>query len=184
MRTFSVHHRGITLVTTLLLLGVLLGVMAAIVSVTLKQYQFSNIAYDSEVAFQAASAGMECAQFMDWEHDAFTIGTTTEPVCMGQSPFGGRMGVATTSGVEQKFRYSWHTGTNPDVCSEISVFKFYNPTASVPLVVRGVKVLREGLDYCPVGAECTFIEARGYNVACDQLDSGGRVVEREYTILY
>lgn len=180
MRTQK-NQDGITLLITLLLMGVLLGVSSSILNITLKQFQLSGIAYQSEVAFQAANAGLECAQFHDWENNSFDVpgngnlnGSAASVACM-QEPAASDILGAAGSGDEQKFRFSWGT---PEVCSEFSVYKYYNETGDEPMPAD----IRA--EPCTMGSECTVIKARGYNVACGQIGGGGRVVEREYTIVY
>ncbi len=179
MRTHT-SQNGVTLLVTLLLMGVLLAVTTSLINITLKQYQFSGISYDSEVAFQAASAGMECTQFNDWVNDEFRIGNAHDPAtCFGVASADLAGSGAVSSGEEQEFRFSWG---NPNVCTEVSVFKFFNATNPVNLTVRGTNI-RPGQP-CPAGAVCTFVESRGYNVACNNVGASPRVVEREYSLLY
>jgi hypothetical protein len=176
---------GITLIITLLLMGVLLGVTTSLVNITLKQYQFSSISYDSEVAFQAANAGMECAQYHDWEGSAqtFEVGQSRSSIsCFGQPSMNDMITNPANipNGGEQRFRFTWG---DPEVCSEVSVFKFNGVGAGgTPIAPRGVDV-RPG-EPCPNGSVCTYIEARGYNTSCESIDQSPRVVEREYTLLY
>jgi hypothetical protein len=195
MRT-TTKQDGITLLITLLLMGVLLGVSTSLLNITLKQFQLSGIALASEMAFQAANAGMECALYYDFP-------PSTE--VQGNAPFdiplngGGRaqstiwcMNVQAStditiqdgsfaSGEEQHFTFSW--GTAPfEVCTDFSVYKFSNANNPVDVVVNGVD-MRPNSD-CPAGSVCTVIQSRGYNVACSQIGSATRVVEREYTQVY
>ncbi len=180
MRTHT-SQNGVTLLVTLLLMGVLLAVTTSLINITLKQYQFSGISYDSEVAFQAASAGMECAQFHDWVSEEFNIESVhNNVICFGENSLNPVPPGTVASGEEQEFRFSW--GDPNDVCTEVSVFKFYNAVASTTLMVRGTDI-RPGQP-CPPGAVCTFVESRGYNVGCNDVGASPRVVEREYSLLY
>lgn len=199
MRT-STNQDGITLLVTLLLMGVLLGVSASLLNLTLKQFQLSSIAYTSETAFQAASAGIECALYHDLPRTGespFKVlsGASTVPeevsiACMGNVTSGDIADSANTtvvSGEEQRFQFSWG---NPAVCTEFSVYKFFDETNPVSMVVNGVPmdIDRDGVpatvEPCPQGSECTIVQSRGYNVACTDIAGGGRVVEREYTRIY
>jgi hypothetical protein len=172
-------ERGMTLLITLLLMGVLLGVSASLLNITLKQFQFAGIASESEVAFQAANAGIECAQYRDQVDNKFDVpgngtGQAIQAVsCMG---VGGTGNGTAQSGIEQRFQFSWG-----GLCTEVSVYKFYNTSGSAPMVVNGTTLKAGG---CPQGSECTYVQSRGYNVICSQLQTTARVVEREYTILY
>jgi hypothetical protein len=179
-------QEGITLLVTLLLMGVLLGVSASLLNITLKQFQLSGVGYSSEVAFQAANAGMECALYRDWVSKEYDIGALRNAVqcfsSVSSSDIGSDPNTNGTvdSGEEQLFQYAW--GTNPQKCSQISVYKFFNATAPVNLLINGVDV-RPSSD-CPANTICTVIQARGYNVACAVTTTASRVVEREYTQIY
>lgn len=195
MKPHNTNEKGITLLVTLLLMGVLLGVSASLMSITLKQFQLSGIAYSSEVAFQAANAGMECILYHDFNTDSdsnpvngiqspFEVkgdGTTVPEEgsisCMGQSSADVESSNNNTvvSGEEQKFVFSWG---NPAVCSDVSVFKYYSTSADIIYTISGQSKT------CPRYSTCTVVQARGYNVGCNDRATNPRVVEREYTQVY
>lgn len=174
------HKDGITLLVTLLVMGILLAISSSLLNITLKQYQISGIGLASEMAFQAASAGMECALYYDTslaDGGKFDIGTGAETLeCFEDTD---NTPDAPESGDEQVLSFDWGT---PALCTEISVFKFFtNDPAGVELIVDGVDV-RSGTP-CPAGSTCTVVQARGYNVACGNKNSI-KVVERELTLVY
>lgn len=181
------QHKGITILITLILVGVFLGISAALMSVTLRQFQLSNIAYDSEAAFQAANAGMECALNEDLVLDTFSIpksGPLAALSCMNVLDGNGDSAPTSvggvTSGEEQLFEFTW--GFDPVLCSQFSVYKFFSSSADVPLMVNGVD-MRPGVP-CEEDATCTVIQSRGYNVSCAEVQTLRDVVEREYTLIY
>lgn len=205
------HTRGVTLLITLLVTGVLLGISTSLLNITLKQYSLSSISAGSEVAFQTASAAMECALYYD--RNSTVSGPLEVPsradtpdsqtsqasiTCMGDTasaddfsnpPFtdNNETDNLAESGNEQRFQFEWG---NPAICSEVSVFKFH----------EGEQVQVNGRDFwdgdadaydagadneCPTGVVCTVIQARGYNLPCASLgDTNGKVVEREITQVY
>jgi len=209
------HHQqdGITLLITLLLMGVLLGVSTALLGVTLKQYQLAGISYDSEVAFQAASAVIECALHHDYElfpNSPFNV--PSDP--LGPNVFAKQsvrpsmtcMGITVQStvrpndpwyswdldtvnhlamiGNEQYFQFDWG-----NTCSEVSIYKFLEPVALDPDTNANWAVMVGNTDFrpgspCPEGSTCTVVQARGYNVSCANINTAPRVVEREYTQVY
>ena len=201
--SMRIHHKqdGITLLITLLLTGVLLGVSTSLLNVTLKQFQLSGISNASEAAFQSASAGMECIRFHDQNKDGVApdfpasrfdvneISSTTQVIpetgvlCMGALVDDASTTNATVqSGEEQRFQFSWGT---PAICSDVSIYKFYDTVATVPMIIDGVNFRPTPAgNGCPVGVRCTIIQSRGYNVGCGEINAGGRVVEREYTQIY
>ncbi|MCR4286008.1 MAG: hypothetical protein NUW00_03905 [Candidatus Kaiserbacteria bacterium] len=177
----NVTERGVTLLITLLLMGVLLGVGASLLSITLKQYQLAGIAYSSEMAFQSATAGMECALYHDFPKSGvspFDVGETVgDMTCMGVSDaVAGAVGTI-TSGEEQRYQFSWGA---PEVCSEVSIYKYFSDSANVNYTINGTN------KSCPQNSSCTVVKARGYNVSCGAVNAGTnpRVVEREYTQVY
>lgn len=189
MRTCT-KQNGITLLVTMLLMGVLLGISASLISITIKQFQLSGIAYESETAFQAANAGTECALYNDYINNEFALGTRDPMTCFNSISSEDLLEVpggdlSASSGEEQRFRFSWGA---PAVCTEVSVYKFFeDPVADgnntgPSLMVGGID-MRPG-NPCPEGGTCTVIQSRGYNVACANINNVARVVEREYTQVY
>lgn len=200
------NQEGIALLITLLLMGVLLGISTALLAVTLKQFQLSGITFQSEKAFQAANAAMECANFYltpkagdSIFFDAAVVTKTRIPAgaffCFNQAnaidEVGGTVGSEYDADDEdfneQRFQFTWGTGSDK-VCSEFSVYIFHNPqvggvdaSEAIDVIVHGSLPLRND---CPEGGTCSVVEARGYNVACEDMDAGGRVVEREFIVVY
>lgn len=194
------RQEGVTLLVALLLVGVLLGVSTSLLNVTLKQYQLSGIALASEMAFQAANAGMECALYHDFPKSnpgKFEVPSANNPdpeqttipliTCMGNitvsatnidnAPYNGDEDGKAVSGEEQNFIFDWGS---PQVCVDISVFKFYSTSTDVARWVGGNRMSPD----CRQNSVCTVIQSRGYNVPCAQKNTGTRVVEREYTQVY
>ncbi len=197
---------GITLLITLLLMGVLLGISTALLNVTLKQFQLSGVAFQSEIAFQAANAAMECALFHHFPSsgngkfydaavtDDSRIEVADALTCFNQPAVGDLISGAIGSEYDednedlnhQRFEFSW--GTSPQVCSGFSVHLFHTPDDGdgiqepIPVWLDGENKLRQ--NDCPEGSSCAVVEARGYNVPCEEIDDGGRVVEREFIVVY
>lgn len=201
------NQSGIALLITLLLMGVLLGIGTTLLNITLKQMQLSSIAYESEKSFQAANAGVECALYYDF---AFSVSPFEVPgdggeqtvipaiTCMGDTSLANENpkdfvkvnndeatignGLA-TSRDEQRFQFDWS-----NLCTEVSVYKFYvdnndGNVDNVDVELSDGTNMRPGAP-CPEGSECTIIQSRGYNVPCNTIGTGVRVVEREYTQVY
>src|SRR6056297_3030355 len=58
---------GFALLVSLIVVSVVVSVGLVLLDVTIKQLRLSSNSTDSEIAFHAANAGMECAQF--WRRD-------------------------------------------------------------------------------------------------------------------
>jgi hypothetical protein len=173
------NERGITLLITLLLMGVLLGVSSSLLNVTLKQYQLSGIALSSEVAFQAANAGLECILYNDFPvtgsstfavpNDGNEQAVSPSVLCMGES-----LPVTNSAG-------DGRAASSEEQLFEVSVYKFSDADDTVPVEVDGRSFRSTD---CPAGSVCTVVQARGYNVPCASINGSARVVEREYTQVY
>ncbi len=198
-------QEGITLLITLLIMGVLFGISTSLLNVTMKQYQLSGIAFASETAFQAANAGIECALYHDFQNDTTSIfdvpGDATEQslspemTCMNQAsvmvqdfsngtfvdPSEGN--ALAVSGGEQRFQFNWPGGpATPIACVEVSVYKFHTTGAiPLPVIVHGVPMTTHD---CEPNTICTVIQSRGYNVPCVDINVSPGVVEREFTQVY
>jgi hypothetical protein len=170
---------------------VLMGVSASLLNITLKQYQFSNIGLRSEMAFQAANAGMECIMYHDFEgyptskFDVPGNGSGNPPEsgvsCMGESSNDLENGGDTVeSSEQQRFQFSWSTpiANSPTVCTDVSIYKFYNEGSAQDMS----SVLGRSAS-CAAGVTCTIIKSRGYNVACSDV-TNPRTIEREITQRY
>lgn len=169
-------QKGFTLLLAILVTGVVLAVGLAILNITQKQFQLAGIARESEMAFQAANAGVECIRYWDestTQGGSFDVGASSKVIsCMGGTANAG----GGTSGSEQNFEFDWG---DPAVCTNVSVYKFHSDSGSVPVTVNGTTYRSP----CPEGATCTVLLARGYNYACGDVGNR-RTVERELTLVY
>jgi Tfp pilus assembly protein PilX len=166
----TTHHRtqsergGFALVVAILISSVVLAVGLSMLNITLKQYLFSGIGRESEIAFYAADAGMECGLYWDTSLASavgvFDIGSGAQTIsCMGQN-------VSVSGSISEdpiEFQFDWQE-SGQAVCTKVAVTKFAGPDAPSGYT-------------CDSGAVCTQVESRGYNRPCNQLDSP-RVVER------
>ncbi len=123
---------------------------------------------------------MECVLYYDTSEadgDKFNLGTGSESVeCFGDTE---NTPNNPASGDEQVLAFDWGT---PAVCTEVSIYKFSDPSNAVDLVLSDGINVRPGTP-CPAGAVCTVVQSRGYNVACANRNSV-KVVERELTLIY
>ncbi|MFM2374412.1 MAG: hypothetical protein RLZZ234_407 [Candidatus Parcubacteria bacterium] len=166
-------QRGFALLVAVLISSVVLAVGLSMLNITLKQYIFSGTGRESEIAFYAADAGMECALYFDTSTagGVFDLSATGGSFsCMDQSttaPAGG------TSGVAKTFVFEWNT-SGQTVCTKIAITKYYSATNPVSMGAAGT---------CDARATCTQVESRGYNRGCNGLSSA-RVVERALRASY
>lgn len=63
---FSIHDsRGVTLFIAIVIMGILLFISFAVVNIAIKSTIFASSGRDSQLAFYAADAGLECALYWD-----------------------------------------------------------------------------------------------------------------------
>jgi len=195
------ENRGFTLLLSILIAGIVLSVGLSLLGVSLKQFKISSIGLSSELAFQAANAGLECAKYWDLSSEvreaegsgrgAFEEGTTDSTVTC----FNGYDGSVPNSGGqawgdERKLEFSWGGTelTDPksrEVCTSISVWKFHDPTDDVSMT--GIACGVGKTCNCSQNVICTVIRSRGYNASCDDkngITANKKVLERELLIRY
>lgn len=175
--------KGFALLVAILVSSVVLAIGLSMLNITLKQYVFSGIGRESEVAFYATDAGMECVLYWDTslppQGGILDIGDTTDTLdCMGVSATlnkgnsvidSGETITVSTGSVEG---FDWQNN-GQNVCTKIFLTKYFDANNPVPM----------GTTNCPAGATCTRLEARGYNRGCGDLISP-RVVERALRATY
>lgn len=189
--THTYNKRGFILLLSVLVAGIVLAVGLSILSIALKQFKISSIGVSSELAFQAANAGLECVRYWDISNNGnkFDVGVASGNVdCFDEFHkavlIKGNQG-RVDSGDEQTLQFSWdNDGRGSEVCTDISVWKFYeDPADDGDTNGPSMSSVIGYSSSCSEGVECTVIRSRGYNRACADLDTK-RTVERELFMRY
>lgn len=187
---------------TIMVLSVVISVTLAIVELSLKQLALSVDTRDSEVAFHAANAGLECARYLR-RHSSSTFergGQTVPFDCFGVS--GNMAKLATTSvgiiidtngppGYVHRYQKDipWPSGNR---CSSLDILTMIVGTSTTAgdLSIRGMNASPlDGLNTvfpsyptktkkCPQGGICTIVSVSGYNSSCTGKDKAG-VLKRQ-----
>lgn len=167
--------RGMTLFIAIVVMGILLFISFAVVNITVKGSLFATLGRDSQYAFYAAEAGVECALYWDskpTDGSAFatstsgtitcanqTISTGTQNPITGTSTASSFIGGGGDANQTSKFGLTFTNGNNPvNSCAIVTVRKYYEGS-----------VLK------------TYIKSRGYN-SCGISDS--RRLERGIEVTY
>lgn len=129
---------GFALLITLIVVSVIVSIGLTVLDVSLKQVQLSTNAKDSEIAFHAANAGMECARYIrNTQAVAMEAGNTISPSC-----FSGTLdynvvtvvppaNIPPTSDDGDAYLYTYFiTWGSGDRCSEISTMVMVSDVAS------------------------------------------------------
>lgn len=174
---------GFALLVAIVVVGVVLSVGLVILDLTIKQVRLAVTTADSEVAFHAANAGLECARFVRRnQNDTIVAGDSLVGVqCFGEvsSP----VTVSPTSvplesgsggaGFYYQYRFTW----GPDDalrCTIIDTVSVVVPAFDVAAATVSIATMRSliegfpdtGTLECPLGGECTTVAVRGYNQPC------------------
>ena len=179
-KMYTSGNAGFTVLVATIVAAIVLAIGLVILDITFKQVRLSGIARESEIAFQAASATLECVRFQDLRNSTFDLqesGGIVSATCFGTSASNSNSNGSDPvgSGDEQIFSWTWGSG---ELCSRASVYKFHNENNPVDMESVGI-YWRD----CSVGATCTVIKARGYNKSCANVGDEG-TVERELTVFY
>ncbi len=171
-------NKGMTLFIAVVVMSILLFISFAVVNIAIKSNLFAGSGRDSQYAFYAADAGLECAFYWDSQFDAFATSTSGSPINCGGSimtnndNISGTTSVATLIGggtdadQTSKFGFVLNQGSNPTNCAIVTVTKYYVDTTG------------DGNLDAPL---MTKIKSRGYNT-CDLTHP--RRVERGIEVTY
>ena len=181
---------GFALLITLIVVSVVVSIGLTLLDLTIKQIRLSSGSKDSEIAFHAANAGVECARY--WrrvEQDDFETGATASLGCFGQ----GNINVASIDrggGTDDVYEYNFQFtgGSLNDRCSVVKMITissdpnatpdvngFAVVLANVPALIPGYPETSKG---CQPGGRCTIISSQGYNKSCGNINIIG-TVQRE-----
>ena len=186
------HHntisqpKGFALLITILTLTVVVSVTLAIVELSMKQLELSVSSKDSELAFQAANAGMECARYTR-KHSSSTVvaGTAVPFTCMGGSITPVSISAAPSqSGSGNIYVYktsiNWAvTSPEPPRCSDIVMAVMVAGSTGGNLVYNQIKndfpqyPALSNSKTCGVGGTCTVVSVTGYSSNCTNKDAAG-----------
>jgi len=170
------RNRGITLFIAVVVMSILLFISFAVVNIAVKSSLFSNSGRDSEYAFYAADAGLECAFYWDSKFDSFatsTSGGIGSPVeCDG-------MAISNGSSIPGRSEATLIGGAQTDPLGT-SIFYFDMNRGSEQVSSCAIVTVEKTYSGSPLVLK-THIKSRGYNT-CDT--SNSRRVERGIEVTY
>jgi hypothetical protein len=193
------HHKpsrqqGFALLITLLSVGVIVSATLAIVELSRLQLRLSVDSRDAEVAFSAANAAKECAQYIrTTASSTISNGNNITSSCFGTNFNASRVNTLTfpvtgSGGVNNVYQYGYRVTWGGDSgfprCSEVTMIVVYANTNDVVIGSTASPLRRVISNYrnpsmtCVRGSECTIIAAAGYNSTCNQRNNAG-VLKRE-----
>jgi Tfp pilus assembly protein PilX len=187
-------EQGFALLMTLIVVTVVISIGLSVLDLSIKQVRLSTNARDSEVAFQAANAGMECARYTRRIlSSSMENGTAISPSCF---PGGSLSSNAVTEIVSNvtgdgdvyKYDYSLTWGGTATRCSQVTTLVASSSVSGAGLVIGGMTNLVPGYPSgasktCAAGERCTVISVRGYNKPCNSVSAYG-TVQREVLLQF
>lgn len=175
---------GFALLMALIVVSVVVSVGLTILELSLKQVRLSTNSRDSEIAFHAANAGLECARY--WRvasENQFESGTPVAPSCFGNS-FGTVNATtipASGGGTAYMYEFSSTWGT-PNRCSSMTILTINSNSTDTTVVSNMTSVIPGYLTAptkeCGPSGRCTIIAVKGYSRSCNDLNLAG-TIERE-----
>lgn len=180
------QQSGFALLMALIVVSVVISIGLSLLDLTIKQLRLSTGAKDSESAFHAANAGVECLRYWRLAYASqFETGNgDSVPItCFGVS------GTITKTEIELSYIYKYDVqfdwGTSPPRCSQLSFITIStDPTFpapgktlyNVPNYIKGYPYGNDKL--CVPGGKCTLASVKGYNQGCSDIGKVG-IVQRE-----
>lgn len=186
-------NHGFALLITIIVVGVVLSVGLAVLDLSIKQVNLSTNAKQSEIAFHAANAGMECARY--WrrvEDEDMKSGQPISPSCFGVNSVSVSAetvtpAVALADGSRYRYTYEFTWGAAGDRCTKINTLVAFADIGGAGVTTTDMKTHVPGFPkdttYCEPGARCTVISVKGYNRPCSTTGNYG-TIEREVLLQF
>lgn len=195
----QVHTResGFALLIALIVVGVVLSVGLTILDVSIKQVRLSTNAKESEIAFHAANAGMECARYIRRDQSAdMEIGQDITPSCFNGTVYNNTHNSPVSTNPADggvygyQYRITWGE-SGAQRCTEVYTLIISTEGDGGGITVAGGDLIGEIPGYpasggdkdCEAGAQCTIISVQGYNRPCSNVTSYG-TVQREVLLQF
>jgi type II secretory pathway pseudopilin PulG len=187
------NEQGFALLMTLIVVTVVVAIGLTVLDLSTKQIRLSTNAKDSEVAFHAANAGMECARYWRRQRsNEMERGETLTGVGCFAPPDITVVPQEITSGVSgdgevYKYDYSF-TWAGDTRCSQITTLVASSTSQGSGLTIGNMTTLVPGYPTgssktCAAGERCTVLSVRGYNKPCNSA-SGYGTVQREVLLQF
>ena len=183
------QQSGFALLVSLIVVGAVLSIGLVILDLSIKQVRLASTTKDSEIAFHAANAGMECARF--WRRDqneqaitgADLVGVECFGVSVGDVADAGTATVDDNSdgdGYVYEYEMSWNGGES---CTTITTVVAVASLTGDGVAIDNIRTLIPGYPEgdtltCGAASQCTVVAVEGYNRPCAQ-KSGFGTIQRE-----
>ena len=181
----KISASGFALLITLVVISVVISIGITLIDLTLKQLRLANSSKDSETAFHASNAGVECIRH--WRVASFTAFETPLQVvplsCFDVAASTVPSYLGTTGVYSHDLEITWGP-PNARRCSRIKMITLSPDfTASVTYTNANIRGIIPGYPVgpdkiCVAGGRCSIISVQGYNRPCTQTSELG-TIQRE-----
>lgn len=193
--------KGFALLMTLIVVTIVISIGLTVLDLSTKQIRLAANAKDSEIAFHAANAGMECARYWRRQsNDLMENGDQINPSCfLGSvrtlSSTNNPLRIDDFSGTGEVYKYvysfSWASNTR---CSEVTTLVASSTAPGPGVTINNMTNLIDGYPggvsdtkTCAAGEHCTVLSVRGYNKPCNSngtAPTGYGTVQREVLLQF
>jgi hypothetical protein len=172
-------YSGFALLITLVIISVVISIGVTLIDLTIKQLRLANSSKDSETAFHAANAGVECIRY--WRNSAssqFETGLAVAVTCFNVAATSSVPLSLGTAGVyRHDLEITW--GPNTDRCSRIRMITLSSEPDSAGVSYSGIPAVIAGYPdaskTCVAGGRCSIISVQGYNRPCNLTSELGSI---------
>lgn len=172
---------GFALLLALVVVSVVVSVGLTVLELTMKQVRLSTNSKESELAFHAANAGLECARY--WRVAGTVDMEAGNPIAMNcfNQPENVTPDLIEAGVFTYQTEFTWGQSA-ASRCSKMKTLVIVSDV-SATTTVSSMETLIPGYPYggnkdCEPGGRCTVISVQGYSSACGNIGTIG-TVERE-----
>lgn len=196
-KQYNTYEKGFALLMALIVVGVVLSVGLTILDVSIKQVKLSTNAKESEVAFHAANAGMECSRY--WRRASSSEmenGQDINPSCFDNaavsvSPTTLVGGEVSGDGAAYIYDYEFTWGTGFDArCTRIRTLVASSTVNGAGFAINNMTNADRFPGYpdattktCAAGERCTVVSVQGFSRPCATAGGYG-TVQREVLLQF
>lgn len=186
-KLYTKKDKGFALLLAIIISSIVLAIGVSILKVSVNQINLSATARESEFAFQAAHAGVDCIAFWRYEKaNEYTSQNVSTPnptvTCFGGSPVtSNKTRVRTVAeGTVDRYINTFQWGS-PARCSSVEMYVINANAGTINQPFTNQAVGNNGTKTCNQGTVCTVLVSAGFNRACNDLSSI-YAVQRELTV--
>ena len=191
-KTVQQNTNGFALLLSIIISSIVLAIGVSLLHLSISQINLASTARESEIAFQAAHAGANCAWFWRYNTDtedlfATALSGSAAPTfsCFGdEEPSSAKHDQASVSGgTADTFDYEFPMGTAGS-CTQVTVYVMRAGAAEMTWDLRSVNegIGTNGIKKCDANGVCTIIVSRGYNRNCADIATSIFTIQRELTV--